>query len=1553
MKLEIQKNGVWYPVDVMGVPAITYQQNTLDSLENRQQDYSQSFELPFTNRNAQLFDFINHGHHVTTMPYQQYPVRVFEAGMNIAREDYVLYITSVDETINVAIKTARANLIDRLQNFRLSYNGEGDYKNPILPIVSWERDAIIAANNNANSVYKWMWVRPSNKDTSPEKQISESQTRIDRTCAYSYQWLRPFIHVRNLLRVGFAELGITLNMDSITSRDYYKDLYISFGSLRRGLESPSDIAADTGVTGQEHFSRLWGSGDCNVTITWANILYRSIQFSDPANFRSVGFESLETARFSYNPDDAPLPSNVTYLKGLKYTAPINGSYQVETTVILSGDIPPTDIGPSIHFVLWKTWGSNWIIDKTAVFSVEIERSGTVISSSQLIDLKEGETLMFVGYASRSTLSGAGGQTTVEIIFRPRLHMETFEGNEGEDVNEINLNCAQKGFVNLYHNSPVDTLYDLFSLFVNAYGPNITIEDNTITLTSWDDIINADPIDWTGKVDLSRKNIAKEYTLPGWAKKNYIRFSETNGIKNESYIDVDNDNLPEEAEAMSFSYGSSVDMDFRSDGPVTRAIASMDMDIDSRQLTNPKNVEVVGTPATNLPNLYYSRQFNYVGDQDPFVCVQSEETPISHTAAYYRNSTGFRVSLEDNYARAVTTITAPNARVFNAKDIAQIFYKTFSYWILAEARYIKLNALLTTIDILSLDMLKPVRINYLGDKYYLRKISNRQGYTPTSIELIQIRDPEYKIFLPGDMWARPMIIEANYNPGAYSCVVYTPKMPVWVLDKSDFLTAVIIGSGENEEGLYQTYSISTTANQTPDIRRGFIEFTNGRKRVTVQVIQQVDNRISVVPTSLNMEAPRMGYNITIYTYLPLIRTDIVFPAELTEDTIQGPLRDATGRIYYTTRLIPSDNYATSTRSGTYTVYNRDNSAVVTLSQQANYLNITPLNITFPANWVLAQPAQIVVGSPFGFTYSTDGVTWYTVSGTGSPLTVNVGSNNTSTSPRSAGLRIYQVQAGLSGIVTITQQGKVFNVSPTTVSIGYLSSSTARFTVVSTFPVVIGNGNSQLSVSPTSFPNGGTGDVVITVLQANTAVTSRTFLLSASDGTDNIPITVVQSGAPASLTISPQNQAVATGGGTFSVQLSSNVNWVLTANDTWFTITSATSGSGSTTVTYRVNSNNTTSIRTGRIIASSPSYPLLGASVTITQAAPEFYFDPSVWSISWGTTSGSTRIVATGLYWTVSTDATWITVQTLSGTGNGTVNYTVGVNLSTSSRTGVISAVSGTTRITYTLTQEANNESLSISPTSATGAAAGGTGSFAVTSNSSWNAVSQSAGIAITSGSSGVGNGSVGYSFAQNTTGTARSLPIRVATNSGSRSATFTFNQVAVDPTLNVTPNSGVFGGGSDSKNITLISSSAWTATSNVAWLTMGSMSGTGNAALIVRVTPNPGAQRSGTITFTNTQGLTATYIASQQSGGTLVVSPSEIVANGGESYVIHVNSTSNWSAQSSNPIFGVAPTSGTPSDDNFTIYMPGATSEYQYGTVFVSNVGGASASVAVTVRDMNA
>jgi hypothetical protein len=284
---------------------------------------------------------------------------------------------------------------------------------------------------------------------------------------------------------------------------------------------------------------------------------------------------------------------------------------------------------------------------------------------------------------------------------------------------------------------------------------------------------------------------------------------------------------------------------------------------------------------------------------------------------------------------------------------------------------------------------------------------------------------------------------------------------------------------------------------------------------------------------------------------------------------------------------------------------------------------------------------------------------------------------------------------------------------------------------------------------------------------------------------------------------------------------------------------------------------------RITATSPAhdpgtvdvtvYNTDGRSATLSNAytftnsgACTYSISPTSSTVGSAASTGSVSVASgAGCAWTASSGAGWITVTSgASGSGNGTVAYSVAANTGSSSRTGTLSIAGNT----YTVTQQAATCSYTVAPTTDSAPAGGGAKSAAVTTASgcAWTATSNATWITVTSGS-GTGNGTVTYNVVANGGTASRSGTLTVAGQTVTVSQAGTAGcSYAVSPTSD----SATFAGGVRMVNVTAPAGCSWTAMSNVPWIGVTSTpNGSGNGTVTYTIDPYTGTTpRTGTLTI---------------------------------------------------------------------------------------------------------
>ena len=266
------------------------------------------------------------------------------------------------------------------------------------------------------------------------------------------------------------------------------------------------------------------------------------------------------------------------------------------------------------------------------------------------------------------------------------------------------------------------------------------------------------------------------------------------------------------------------------------------------------------------------------------------------------------------------------------------------------------------------------------------------------------------------------------------------------------------------------------------------------------------------------------------------------------------------------------------------------------------------------------------------------------------------------------------------------------------------------------------------------------------------------------------------------------------------------------------------------------------------------------------------------------SGSVTVTApASCTWSAVSSAAWLSITGgSSGTGAGTVSYTVAANPATDARSASL-AVAGQTHAVSQQGRAPTVCTFGISPERADVGIEATRGTFAVaaTAGCSWTATSDSSWLTVAGGSPGSGDGTVEFMVTANPGADGRRGLITVADkvftvrqNPNTAVCEYSVAPVEVDPCM---PASSV------TAIVTAPAGCTWTATPNAPWLTVpAGASGSGSGAITISVTDNYDAPRNGIVMVRWPTPTAGQNIRIVQAGCTYAVSQSSFAfgASGG-------------------------------------------------------------------------
>ena len=355
--------------------------------------------------------------------------------------------------------------------------------------------------------------------------------------------------------------------------------------------------------------------------------------------------------------------------------------------------------------------------------------------------------------------------------------------------------------------------------------------------------------------------------------------------------------------------------------------------------------------------------------------------------------------------------------------------------------------------------------------------------------------------------------------------------------------------------------------------------------------------------------------------------------------------------------------------------------------------------------------------------------------------DVGANNRQNFPV---LSVANNTGGSTGIA-----GSLNSTANTTFTIQFFSSQ---------FCDASGSGEGQFYLGSTNVTTNASGNAAFAVAFPLLVPIDFSVTATATDpGGNTSEFSACRVVTACAYSISPMSQSYGASGGTGSVSVTAGpgCTWTSVSNATWITITSGGSGTGNGTLNYSVAAN-TSPARTGTI-------NIAGQTFTVNQSGGcAFTINPTSHNHSAAAENGSVGVTAgTGCAWTATESLSWVSItSSSSGSGNGTMNYSVAANTGPA-RNGTMTVAGQTFTINQasgcTFTLGTSHQSF------AAAAATGNTVSVTTPAGCAWTAsvTSGSSFITITAGASGTGNGTVTYSVSANASSSIRNGTMTIA------------------------------------------------------------------------------------------------------------------------------------------------------------------------------------------------
>lgn len=371
----------------------------------------------------------------------------------------------------------------------------------------------------------------------------------------------------------------------------------------------------------------------------------------------------------------------------------------------------------------------------------------------------------------------------------------------------------------------------------------------------------------------------------------------------------------------------------------------------------------------------------------------------------------------------------------------------------------------------------------------------------------------------------------------------------------------------------------------------------------------------------------------------------------------------------------------------------------------------------------------------------------------------------------------------------------------------------------------------------------------------------------------------------ITVLPTSLSFQDAGGNENVAVSSDTNWTVSCAESWVTIDQL-SGSGNDIINISVASS--TIVRGATVIFTdgtiSVNLPISQSIVEVQD--PWISVTPILSEVDLSAHTINVAIV-TESAWNITGNPVWMTFSQMSGVGNATIEMYIASGTVDRTGSAIFEISGGAAPVSV---HQYEMITLDVTPGYISFIYNGETKSFNIITTGSWVIASSQYWCTVDQ-LSGTGNATIQVTCEPSL---IERYAVIAVTNGGVPDNISIF-QDGQDPFINVTPQSIAFSETGGSRNIDLTSNVAWSVSCPDSWVTLSTISGTGNAILTISVGATATARNS-TITVTDGT-IVRTIVLSQTITPvvpTIVVTPSNPnIGLAGGQITLNVVTTQAW------------------------------------------------------------
>ena len=679
--------------------ALTFQINNLAEVQNQQGNTSNQFKLPLTQRNRQILGFPDDIAFTTKAPYQQYPAKLIQDGLEIIPYGIAELNNIEQDNANITVLSGNVDFFDAIDG-KLYDMGDSTSQ--------WTK----YGQNLVWKTYDHTW-NLQNAATSQTKTDGWIYPVID----YGFingQDFTPPIDVHNLRPGFFIKSAIDLLLQSagykgkgsLLDDPLYPLLICQFsnGSWDHGTDyqNQPDVRGLSAANQTGMQLNHPNAHNPDGVLTWNSILSDpSKQFSGEL-FTSQKINSVKvTVTFPH-----------VYLYG-RITPNTDPSALNAIIYYRDPNYPSTPDTPlaSVQFAFNGGEKSNnnpngWVRDQNTSGSNITGYQhlyNTVVSCETTLPANGG---IFIGYSWQG-LSGSNAHIYPGAALVIESQNTSVQFGQTVQCERIFPDISQK-----------DLLKDTLQRFgIICQTDNAT---RTVSFNSLRDIVNNIPIakDWTGKCINQSKQVS--FKLGNYAQVNYMKYKEDDNVLPKDFanaqINISDTTLPATADLFQSQFAPSLNRPY-----ITGRIAQIKMidnTSDSLDFSIGVSPRILVDQKTRLPS---GKPVTFTDSTTNIVVNDIISTPY-----FYKPEGDYNLCFCDMPGTANSTL--PGLKTKYYPELQKVLTQTKKV-----VRYF----LLTPRDILELDLLIPVYLQQDNAYYYINKIDSWRKGQPCKVELVKL------------------------------------------------------------------------------------------------------------------------------------------------------------------------------------------------------------------------------------------------------------------------------------------------------------------------------------------------------------------------------------------------------------------------------------------------------------------------------------------------------------------------------------------------------------------------------------------------------------------------------------------------------------------------------------------------------------------------------------------------------------------------------------------------------------------------------------------------